>query len=322
MLEPRTDKGAPFADRESRIKAWSVIEKRVGVPSEAALKKVAARMLEKYLDAQLKRLRAFARNGKGGDADVTKAFEDDAARVRGESDFEARVASALAFVAKASGDTTASQVVDPEIARQAEALLLNKQEWEAKMRMAFAAPIKRVASLALAGAAEETGSLSIGVGHPAVAEALSKQTITLAQDLTGTLADRVRTRMLEALSKSTSPLDLHESIREVLPELEGSLKKAFANKDARAQVIARTEGGKASNNARNTQFVEDGIAETQWLTEQDDSVRDSHRAIDGTVAKIGEPFGNGLRYPQEDGAPAEEVISCRCRVVPVLEDGS
>lgn len=308
----RAHKGAPIQERGARVEYWEAIERRIGAPTEAALMKPALKFLRSYLDAQLARLRDFARNGKGLNTASGRAFAADLERIAAEPDFEARVTAAI----HRSGDPA----ISPELARQSDVLLLNQQEWEAKMRAMFNAPIKLVMHMALADAAVEVNSISIGVGHPNVVAAMQRQLIELSHDVTGTLAERVRTRLVEGLAKATTPSDLQAAVKEVLPELEGSLKTAFANRDARAQVIARTESGKASNLARNEQFREDGITETQWLTEKDDSVRESHRAIDGEVVPLGTPFPNGLTYPQQEGAPASEVISCRCRVAPIFED--
>jgi hypothetical protein len=43
-------------------------------------------------------------------------------------------------------------------------------------------------------------------------------------------------------------------------------------------------------------------------------VREDHEAMDGEEVPIGQTFSNGLMYPGEDGAPAEEVINCACTI--------
>ena len=50
-----------------------------------------------------------------------------------------------------------------------------------------------------------------------------------------------------------------------------------------------------------------------WVDQKDGRVRDSHRtaASDGWIP-IDQPHSNGLQYPHEPGAPAAEVIQCRC----------
>jgi HK97 family phage portal protein len=58
--------------------------------------------------------------------------------------------------------------------------------------------------------------------------------------------------------------------------------------------------------------------ERQWITRQDDDVRDSHRAAHGQTRPVGTPFtigGSLVRYPQDPLAPAAEAAHCRCRTL-------
>jgi hypothetical protein len=88
----------------------------------------------------------------------------------------------------------------------------------------------------------------------------------------------------------------------------------------RAKTIAWTEGNKAMNAGRAEsiqQMIDRGeipatAVTVKWRAAFDNRVRDSHADINGDEVAWGERFSNGLRYPHEDGAPAEEVINCRC----------
>lgn len=94
----------------------------------------------------------------------------------------------------------------------------------------------------------------------------------------------------------------------------------------RSEVIARTEALRAVNEANNEAFaqaVENGELqrneiERKWDSSLDDRVRDSHSEMHGQTVGIGEPFisglGNALMYPGDPGAPAEDIIQCRCVV--------
>lgn len=313
---PRMGKGAALSNRTDRLAYQRSIEKAVLEPAEALVKKGALTYIAKYADAQLARVRSYARNGEVGDSAASRAFAEDAVQIRSEPDFETRVVSAINTL------RTKEQpiAVDPEIARQAEVLLLNRAQWDAKMSALFATPIKKATALALADAAAELDSASIGVGHPAVVESMKRQLFELAGDVNGTLAERVRTRLMEGLAQTTEGT-LQERVREVLPELEESLKASFANRDARAQVIARTEGGKAASTARYEQFKADGIAQWQWTTEGDGDVRLEHVQVDGEVRALGQPFSNGLTRPLDPSGPADQVINCRCVPLPIFEAG-
>jgi hypothetical protein len=44
-------------------------------------------------------------------------------------------------------------------------------------------------------------------------------------------------------------------------------------------------------------------------------VRDTHAALNETTVDIGAAFANGLRFPHEPGAPAAEVVNCRCTLL-------
>lgn len=281
-----TRSASPIETRSAREEYWHAIEKRVHSPGESLVFRAARTYLRNYLDAQLARLRAFARGDKSFDSWKAKAAED----------------------------------IDAELARRVEAILLNREEWEKKMARLFGGPLERVTSLALTQAAEEVGSISIGVGDPRILEALNSQQIKLFEGVTSTLADRVKTALVEELSKASSIADLQAAVRERLPELEGSLKQVFANRDARAQTIARTEAGHAAKTARIEQFKADGIERIQWITQADGAVRETHAQADGEVRRLGDRFSNGLRWPQDPDGPAEEVIQCRCSFAPVYED--
>ena len=100
-----------------------------------------------------------------------------------------------------------------------------------------------------------------------------------------------------------------------LTGLQERVRAAFNATNARAITIARTEVGGAMNEARNDQYVREGVEYHEWVDSGDDHVRDSHKAVNSEVVKIGTPFSNGLLYPNDPAGPAEEVINCRCRTV-------
>jgi hypothetical protein len=103
----------------------------------------------------------------------------------------------------------------------------------------------------------------------------------------------------------------------------GMEKKMLRN---RGETIARTELLGSTNAAQEqglNQLVESGKLAAQnvvakWDASEDSATRDSHRFMDGQVRQHGTPFisGNGyeLLYPgdRSHGAPAEEIINCRC----------
>lgn len=79
----------------------------------------------------------------------------------------------------------------------------------------------------------------------------------------------------------------------------------------RAATIARTETISALNHGRFTAAQETGfITEVEWLTQQDNLVRDSHMPLDATRRPLGEAFPNGCRFPGDPGGKPGEVINC------------
>ena len=50
----------------------------------------------------------------------------------------------------------------------------------------------------------------------------------------------------------------------------------------------------------------------QWSATMDSRTRDSHLLMDGEEAEVGQPFSNGLEYPNDPSGPPEEVYNCRC----------
>lgn len=98
----------------------------------------------------------------------------------------------------------------------------------------------------------------------------------------------------------------------------------------RGETIARTEAMAAVNAGRHEaieQAVEDPDSPVRaedvrrtWITARDEDVRDTHIAMNGQVRGHNEPFespsGAQLMYPLDRslGAPASEIVRCRCQV--------
>lgn len=92
----------------------------------------------------------------------------------------------------------------------------------------------------------------------------------------------------------------------------------------RVEMISRTESMHSANFGSTELFKAYGANEHEWVTAQDDRVRPTHRAANGQVRVIGQPFevGNSLMlYPLDGslGAEAGEIVNCRCVTVPTVE---
>lgn len=103
-------------------------------------------------------------------------------------------------------------------------------------------------------------------------------------------------------------------VRQVAADLA---RRADVSK-ARALTIARTEMLHAYNAgaARSAEIAAGfgAVLVKVWRSASDARVRDSHRRVNGERAPMQGRFSNGLLYPHEPGAPAREVVNCRCVV--------
>lgn len=88
----------------------------------------------------------------------------------------------------------------------------------------------------------------------------------------------------------------------------------------RGETIARTETLAALARSKEEAFrqaVDTGAVQAtqvkkRWIATKDERTRDSHAAVDGEIVGLDGVFSNGLSYPHEEGAPAEETVNCRC----------
>ena len=98
----------------------------------------------------------------------------------------------------------------------------------------------------------------------------------------------------------------------------------------RANRIARTEATRVVNESTvesYKQLTAQGIqVKKQWLSADDNRVRDSHKSLDGVIVGANENFKLSSLYGgYEASSPAsfgqaKEDINCRCTVIPVLDE--
>lgn len=124
------------------------------------------------------------------------------------------------------------------------------------------------------------------------------------------IPERIRQRVEQEIAAG---LSADESPAEIAARISG-LYEGLAG--ARAQTIARTEVARAYNETRVTAMRQLGVAMSEWLSARDERVRESH-GIDGEQRRLGEPFSNGLRWPNDPTGAPDMVINCRCVAIPV-----
>jgi SPP1 gp7 family putative phage head morphogenesis protein len=116
---------------------------------------------------------------------------------------------------------------------------------------------------------------------------------------------------------------------ETTAELAGRVRSAFNGiADERAVMIAATETAASYGAVRHAAVEDLEIPFKQWLSAQDDRVRDTHRRIDGTIVPSNDPFrvprkdgGEDLmQHPCDPAGSAENCIQCRCIEVPMMTE--
>jgi uncharacterized protein with gpF-like domain len=113
-------------------------------------------------------------------------------------------------------------------------------------------------------------------------------------------------------------VELGESIQKIAKRIDALYLEEIV--PHRSVVIARTETVAASNmGARAGALATELPLEHEWMTTNDARTRRSHAVADGQRRAIAEPFivnGYHLLFPGDGslGAPARELIACRCSV--------
>lgn len=171
---------------------------------------------------------------------------------------------------------------------------------------AFATEMGRVFESALMDAAE-TVSVEIGASlssfnrqHPQVVQFLDVKQ-NRVRGIPETVRAALRESIAEGVAEAETVADLKRRVRDTM-NVEGR----------RVEKIARTEAGEAVNGGRYMTMDIEGVESHEWSAFIDGETRSSHVDVDGEIVRVGERFSNGLLYPLEVGAPAGEVISCRC----------
>ena len=96
--------------------------------------------------------------------------------------------------------------------------------------------------------------------------------------------------------------------------IEGEFKNI---RKTELQRIARTELHNAQGYGAN-ETIRQSLDYKQWWTADDGDVRDLHIELHGEITRSDGVFSNGLKHPGDTGGDAEEIVNCRCRVIPFI----
>lgn len=143
----------------------------------------------------------------------------------------------------------------------------------------------------------------------------SKLSVSMYERLGENVEDlkiRVKTRVSMGIANG-------QSWAEVASKLANDMNSPFKIAQNNVMRIARTEGGRVQSQAQMDACLE---AESkgakivkQWDSILDGRTREAHRAIDGEIRELHDPFSNGLMMPRDKDGSAEEVINCRCAML-------
>lgn len=133
-------------------------------------------------------------------------------------------------------------------------------------------------------------------------------------------AEKIKNINRTMASQIRSQLDAGVEAGETLDQVSDRIRHVYNVAKNRAQTIARTEITGTLNGGSVLYYDDIGVEQKQWVTAGDANVRDHHAEMDGETVRVDRRFSNGLDFPGGDG-PAEEVINCRCTIVPILKGG-
>lgn len=152
--------------------------------------------------------------------------------------------------------------------------------------------------------------LAFDVAKRDIAEWIEERAARNVRHINETTRERLRAEIAES-----------EDARESLGELIARVERVFEGRRANASVIARSEVTPAYSYATIEAWQQSGVVEgKEWLSANDDAVRDAHRELDGQVVPLGGMFrvdGAEAPHPGAFGV-AELDIQCRCTLVASL----
>lgn len=133
----------------------------------------------------------------------------------------------------------------------------------------------------------------------------------LGQNLS--VRSKLQREMAQAVLLGENQSKVIKRIRSVTGMSQYQAKRVAQTEQVRVRSQARYDAAQEASDAGVLIFHE-------WSTNMDGRERESHAKMDGQKVKHGEMFitGNGveMRYPGDPNAPADEVINCRCVLIP------
>ncbi len=163
------------------------------------------------------------------------------------------------------------------------------------------------------GITDTNSPIDFNLFEPNILRAVEKRVRFFADSVNKNTAELIRVELEQAFKQGESISDISKRVDKVFN----------FSQDFRSKRIAQTEVIGATNSGQVMAYHEAGVEQKEWISARDSSVRDSHK-IDGQTVTLTQSFktkdGNHLQYPgdRSSGAPASDLINCRCTVLPVI----
>jgi SPP1 gp7 family putative phage head morphogenesis protein len=90
----------------------------------------------------------------------------------------------------------------------------------------------------------------------------------------------------------------------------------------RARHTARTETGIAVEQSQHEVYKTSAVQKKRWVSTLDTKTREAHAKAHGQERPLDDPYivgGEALMHPLDPNGSPENIVSCRCDSLPVLE---
>lgn len=222
------------------------------------------------------------------------------------------------FVEKLFSDQEArikKQIKDKATAGFVKASDLDLVDWDAENEIFVNAATPLITQIVT-----ESGLRAMALVGMSEFDPTDKVTAAFIKKRADMFSDNVNTTTKKRLKKSLAEGAL---AGESIPELAKRVSDVMKNRiESSAETIARTEVLSSSNAGTMFGYKQTGLVQKkEWLSTYDGRTRDAHKHANGQVVDIDKKFevdGESLRYPGDPSGSAENVVNCRCTIIPVI----
>lgn len=189
-------------------------------------------------------------------------------------------------------------------------------EWEAFMENDLASALSQVHLTAVVSAVEQMPTVMSAAALDQWTGVVNEAAVSYMAGATNRLAAVGQQVWRDVRSQTVTAIEKGLSTEALKSRLEGITNWS----EYRADTVARTETVGAfvqGELAAQRALGDDGPVEKVWVAALDDRTRETHADAHDQCVPISEPFNVGgvsMDAPHDPGAPAGEVVNCRCVV--------